>query len=66
MDNKELLQTIEETHNWTAKAILELRELVAREEMYTEKAIQDMKNEILTNIQLTITEMELLSFELEG
>ena len=66
MTNQELLQTIEKTHNWTANAILELRELVDKEDKYTQEAITEMKNTILNNVYLTISEMEILSIELEG
>ena len=66
MDNKELLQRLETTHQWTASAILELRELVKNEGNFTELAITEMRNKTLQNVQLTISEMEILSIELEG
>ena len=64
MENKELLQRIEMTHQWTSQAILELRELVKNENKFTEQAIQDTRKEILDNVQLTISEMEILALEL--
>ena len=65
MDNYELLQRLEETHKWTAEAILKLRELVKNEDKFTKQAIEDMRSEILQNVQLTISEMEILAMELE-
>lgn len=66
MDNKELLQRIEITHTWTAQAILELRELVKNEDKFTLQATEEMKTKILQNVQLTISEMEILAIELES
>lgn len=66
MTNTDLLERLETTHEWTAKAILDLRELVKNEGKFTTQAITDMRNEILTNVQLTISEMEILALELEG
>lgn len=66
MDNKELLQRLETTHDWTAKAILQLRELVENEDRFTEQAISDLRNKTLQNVQLTISEMEILALELES
>lgn len=66
MDNKELLQRIETCHEWQSKAILELRELIKNEDKFTQQAIQGIQDKILQNIQLNITEMEILAFELEG
>lgn len=65
MNNRELLQRIETSHQWTAQAILKLRELVKSEDKFTQQAIQEMRNNILTNIQLNISEMEILALELE-
>ena len=64
MTNEALLQRLETTHQWMASAILESRELVKNEGNFTEIAIQELKNEILNNVQLTISEMEILSLEL--
>lgn len=64
MTNQELLQRLETTHQWTASAILQLRELEKNESNFTELAIQEIRNELLNNVQLTISEMEILSFEL--
>jgi len=66
MDNKELLERLEQSHNWTAKAILKLRELIQNEEKYTETAVQELRAEILTKVQLNISEMEILALELEA
>lgn len=66
MDNIELLQRIEICHEWQSKAILELRELTENEDKFTEQAIVGMRNTILQKVQLNITEMEILAFELEG
>ena len=65
MLNQELLKILETTHQWTASAILELRELVKNEGNFTDLAIQEARNEILKNVQLTISEMEILALELE-
>ena len=64
MENKELLVRLETTHNWTASAILKLRELVKNEDKFTTEAIQELRSEVLTNVQLNISEMEILSLEL--
>lgn len=64
MNNQELLNRIETCHHWQSKAILELRELIQNESKYTQQAIQQMRNEIMQNIQLNISEMEILALEL--
>lgn len=46
MDNKELLQKLEETHHLTAQAILELRELVKREADFTPEAKERVQNKV--------------------
>lgn len=66
MDNKELLKRLEISHQWTAEAILKLRELVKNEDKFTQTAINEMRQDILTNIQLNISEMEILALELEA
>lgn len=66
MDNRELLNKIETCHNWQSKAILELRELIKNENKFTQQSIQEIKNDILQKVQLNISEMEILAFELEG
>lgn len=66
MTNQELLQRIETSHQWTAEAILKLRELVKNEDKFTQQATQEMRQDILTNIQLNISEMEILALELEA
>ena len=66
MTNQELLNRTETTHNWTAKAILDLREFIKNEDRYTQEAINEMQAVILQNVQLTISEMEILAIELEG
>ena len=66
MGNKELLQKLEYTHQWTAKAILKLKELTQNEGKYTAQAITEARNEILQSVQLTISEMEILALELES
>ena len=66
MNNNELLKSIEKSHEWTAEAILQLRELVKNEDKFTQQAIQEMRNDILANIQLNISEMEILALELEA
>lgn len=66
MNNRELLQKIETCHIWQSKAILELRELIKNENKFTSQAINSMRNDILQNVQLNISEMEILAFELEG
>ena len=66
MDNKQLLQRIETSHQWTAEAILKLRELVQNEDKFKQSAITEIRNEILQNIQLNISEMEILALELEA
>lgn len=65
MNNKELLEKLETTHQWTANAILQLRELVKNEGKFTQSAINAMRQDVLTNIQLNISEMEILALELE-
>ena len=66
MDNRELLQKIETSHQWTAQTILNLRELIKNEEKFTGEAISEIQEEILRNIQLNISEMEILALELES
>lgn len=66
MNNQELLKRLETCHKWQSKAILELRELIKNEDKFTNKAIQETRNDILQKVQLNITEMEILAFELEG
>lgn len=46
--------------------ILQLRELVKNEDRFTQAAITEMRSDILTNIQLNISEIEILALELEG
>lgn len=65
MDNHELLQRIETCHEWQSRAILELRELVKNEDKFTQQTIQEMQSNILQNVQLNISEMEILAMELE-
>ena len=65
MDNKELLQRLETCHEWQSKAILELRELIKNEDKFTKQAIDEMRNSILQNVLLNISEMEILAMELE-
>lgn len=36
MNNNELLKSIEKSHEWTAEAILQLRELVKNEDKFTQ------------------------------
>lgn len=64
MDDDKLLQTLETSHLWIAESILKLRELEKNKDKFTEQAINEMRNEILQNIQLNISEMEILSLEL--
>lgn len=66
MNNKELLQRLEASHQWTANAILQLRELIKNEGKFTTQAIANMRNSILQNVQLNISEMEILALELEA
>lgn len=66
MTNIELLQRLETAHIWTADAIIDLRELVKNEAKFTAQAITDTRTEVLRNVQLTISEMEILALELEG
>lgn len=66
MTNQELLERVETSHHWTAQAILKLRELIRNEDKFTQQAVNDMRNDILTNVQLTISEMEILALELEA
>ena len=66
MNYEELLQSLETSHQWTASAILRLRELIRNEDKFTAQAIADMRNEILQNVQLNISEMEILALELES
>lgn len=66
MNNEELLQRLETSHQWTASAILKLRELIKNEDKFTSQAIADMRNEVLQNVQLNISEMEILALELES
>ena len=65
MNNQELLNRIEICHHWQSKAILELREIIRNEDKFTQQAIQDMRNNILQNVMLNISEMEILAMELE-
>lgn len=65
MENRELLQRIETCHEWQSKAILELRELIKNENNFTQQAINEIRNDILQNVQLNISEMEILAMELE-
>jgi len=65
MDNKELLKKIKTCHQWQSQAILKLQNLIDYEDKFTHHAIQEMRNDILRNIQLNISEMEILAMELE-
>lgn len=65
MDNAELLKRLEITHNWTSDAILELRELDKNKNNFTQQAIATLRNDTLKNVQLAISEMEILAMELE-
>lgn len=66
MTNVELLKKIEVVHDWTGSVVLETRELLKNEDNFTETAKAEMRNEVLNNVQLVISEMEILSFELGG
>lgn len=66
MENQELLYRLEWTHRLTAKAILELRELIQNVEKYTPEAVQQMRDGILNSVQMNISEFEILELELEG
>lgn len=66
MTNKELLQRIETAHHWIANSIIKLRQLVENEDKFTQESINQIRNEILTYIQLTITEYKILELELEA
>lgn len=66
MDNKQLLQRIELSHQMTARCVLLLRDLVENEHKFTTQTVQDIRDEILRNIQLNITEMQVLQLELGG
>ncbi len=65
MDNQELLQRIETCHMWQSNAILELRELIKNEGKFTQQASTDIRNGILQNVLLNVSEMEILAMELE-
>jgi len=65
MDNKELLNRIKTCHQWQSQAILGLQNLIDYEDKFTHQAIQEMRNDILKNIKLNISEMEILAMELE-
>lgn len=66
MDNKELLQRIETSHKWQSDAILNLRELIKNENRFTQTAADELRQNILQNVQLNISEMEILALELEA
>lgn len=66
MSNNELLERLEISNKWTADAILKLKELIENEHKFTEAAMQKLHSEILTKIQLNISEMEILALEVEG
>lgn len=65
MTNQELLQRLETSHQWQANAILKLRDLVKNEDKFTQQAINDIRSDVLTHVQLTISEMLILQIELE-
>ncbi|HYF75164.1 MAG TPA: hypothetical protein VD757_01145 [Candidatus Nitrosocosmicus sp.] len=64
MGNRELLERLEQTHKWTAEAILKLRELIENESKFTPEAVAEMRENILQKVQLNISEMEILALEL--
>lgn len=64
MNNNQLLQRLETCHKWQSKSILELRELVKNENKFTQQAIEDVRDVILQNVLLNISEMEILAMEL--
>lgn len=66
MDNKQLLDRLEDIHSLTAKAILDLREVVKHDGDFTEDAVNSMKEDILRKVQLNISEFEILALELES
>lgn len=65
MNNRELLNRVEACHQWQSEVILKLQDLIDYEDKLTQKAILDMRNDILQKIQLNISEMEILAMELE-
>lgn len=65
MTNQELLQRLETSHQWQANAILKLRDLVKNEDKFTQQATNDIRSDVLTHVQLTISEMLILQIELE-
>lgn len=66
MTNQELLVRLESAQHWTNNGIAKLRELTENENRFTEAAIQELKSEALSSVQLNISEMEILSLELGG
>ena len=66
MDNKELLRRIETSHKWQSDAILNLRELIKNENRFTQTATDELRQDILQNVQLNISEMEIMALELEA
>lgn len=63
MTNQELLQRLETSHQWQANAILKLRDLVKNEDKFTQQATNDIRNDVLTHVQLIISEMLILQME---
>jgi hypothetical protein len=66
MTSKELLNKLDTMHQQTAGAILKLREVIANEDKYTQTALEAINAEIIQSVQLAISEMEILSYELEA
>ena len=66
MTNQELLTKLDVAHQNTSQAILKLRNLNDNESLFTDLAKQTLNSEILQTVQLVISELEVISSELEG
>ena len=64
MTNQDLLNKLDAAHQTTSQAILQLRDLTEREQLYTSAAKATIQAEIHAKVTLAISEMEIIAQEL--
>ena len=64
MTNQDLLNKLDAAHQTTSQAILQLRDLTEKEQLYTSAAKATIQSEIHAKVTLAISEMEIIAQEL--
>ena len=65
MTNQELLNKLDNSHQTTSQAILQLRDMNEKEALYTSEAKASIHAEIYAKVTQAISEMEIIAQELE-